>query len=60
MVRLIIKGWAMNPGGECEIYMKTFDVDMPEVEEYLSTPTGYFQGAREIVGAEIIQEEDNS
>ena len=36
MLRLIIKGTYMMPTDKAEVDYKTFDVHLPEVEEYLS------------------------
>jgi len=45
----------MLPTDKAEGDYKTFDVNLPEVEEYLSARVGYAQcGSREIIGAEII------
>ena len=45
----------MLPTDKAEVDYKTFDVDLAEVEEYLSAKVGYAQvGSRELIGAEII------
>ena len=57
MIRLIIRELASDHGGETHHAWKTFDVNLPEVEEYLSVNIGYVgSGSRAIAGAEIIKE----
>jgi len=55
MLRLIVRGIYMLPTDKAVIDYKTFDVDLPKIEKYLSQRVGYAQcGSREIIGAEII------
>ena len=52
MIRFVVRGKYINPGGDCEGDIKTFDVDLPELERYLSESGSY--GSREVIGAEVI------
>ena len=46
----------MPVGDKIESDWKTFDVDLPEIEKYLSAKVGYAQcGSREVVGCEILK-----
>jgi hypothetical protein len=61
MLRLIIKctdqGFACNiggPGTVPDISMKTFDVDLPEVEKFLRPGKAYPFVMREVIGVEVI------
>lgn len=59
MIRLIIKGIYMMPTDKAETDFKTFDLELPEVESYLTQKIGYAQcGSREIIGAEIIDNQE--
>jgi len=58
MVRLIIRISSVCPveGATEEHTYKTFDVELPEVEEFLSEKMYY--GSRTLVGAEVIKQEE--
>lgn len=56
MIRLIILGRYMDYDGKSDNDYKTFDVNLPEVEKYLTEKVGYVGcGSRIIVGAEILK-----
>lgn len=58
MIRLICKEMASDYDGKTHQLLKTFDVDLPEVEKWLEVKVGYAQsGSRQIIGAEIITNE---
>jgi len=57
MIRIIVKELASDPSGATHTAWKTFDVSLPEVEDFLDTKVGYYgSGSRFVVGAEIIHE----
>lgn len=60
MIRLIIKiencGAAINLGEDVERSFKTFDCNLPKVEEFLSYSKDKKYETRRIIGAEIIKE----
>lgn len=56
MIRLFVKGIYMNPGGECEHDIKTFEIQCPNLESYLTENIGYAGcGTREVIGHEIVK-----
>jgi hypothetical protein len=53
MIRLFVKGIYMNPGGECEHDIKTFEIEASALEKYLTETVGYMgYGHREVIGYE--------
>lgn len=57
MIRLIVRstnvGAAANVGGPVDIGFKTFDIEAPELESYLSINQAYL--SREVIGVELIE-----
>jgi len=57
MIRLILSeadaGMAANVGGPVTITYKTFDIDAPEVEAWLKSPTSSY-AQRRLVGCEVL------
>jgi len=55
MIRLIIEAMAAHHDGTIEKEHKTFDVELPEVEQYLAVERGaYGDGGARIIGSEVI------
>jgi len=55
MIRIIIKGRYMDYDGKSDDDYKTFDVDLPEIEKYITQSVGYGGcGSRVIIGAEVL------
>jgi hypothetical protein len=56
MIRIIVRtsdcGAAAHVGGPVDLSFKTFDVSIPELEQFLSEKRDY--SAREVVGVEVI------
>jgi len=56
MLRIIVKGMYLDPDGKSSKDYKTFDVELPEIEKYLTEQVGYYGcGSRQIEGAEILK-----
>lgn len=58
MIRIIVKGVYMLPGGNCETDHKTFDLEDKELEEYLFKNISF--GSRFVIGAEVIKKAKES
>ena len=57
MIRIIVRetdsGEACNvPNGQTHLNFKTFDVELPEVEKYLSEKWQYV--SRQVIGVEVV------
>lgn len=56
MIRLIVKVLSGDYDGVTHQSFRTFDVDLPEVEKFLSENTGYMNsGSKNIIGGELIK-----
>jgi hypothetical protein len=57
MIRLCVSvasaGMAANVGGPVQVRMRTFDIDLPELEELLSHPSDSYTEAH-VCGAEVL------
>ena len=58
MLRIVVKsddaGMALNVGGSVETTVKTFDVDLPALESYLTEHPGALYFQRQVVGVEVL------
>lgn len=56
MIRIIVRtvdiGSAINVGGPVDTKFKTFDVSLPELEEYLERRSQY--ESKEVIGVDVV------
>lgn len=59
MIRIVVQvtdaGMAANIGGPVQTWIKTFDIEMPELERFMLDRSGKYQ-ERSIVGVEVLGE----